>query len=492
MSLDQQILNNDQPINNSYSAENLKDADDKAKGAHFPPTSDDHESYNKNDNDDKSFGMKLGQIQNKSISLMKEIICLEPTVKEISLLQEIPDEDEEQCPSPINDNTNNNNNDNLETEQLFGRLVELDEELTNGIVYQPLLTGVINQSDDLSELKHKLRIIADLCIDYLWIDETAYVNELIETVNYYLGSNANNNNSNNNNLSTESTSNISLNKSYNQSLKRTGFWRQNPQEDIEKIYNEMGEDFKENFDKELENLNNRRTEALSKLNQEYIDESTKLDENYQNPSFLALLPFSKPSKELLDLRYKAKKLLKQNRIKEATELANKIKIKERAEEVENSKKVREKYYNDDRRLKEQYAIKRHNLELNFDMELSRLNCRKQKKAQMYENYISKLRRQIDHDSEFLSQNQNEKNNTESNNTSSTRRIKPTNFTTKHNINNSSFLQFGQFETKAPKMLDRSNDLLILDKMTEELLEKKASSPRRTNINKIFREQKKKK
>lgn len=502
MSSDQQNSDNIQPINNSYSAENLKEAgeNDRSKGAHFAPTSDDHESYNKNDNDNKSFGMKLGQIQNKSISLMKEIICLEPTVKEISLLQEIPDENEEQQDNSNNDNNANDNDEETDNSpKLFGRLEELDEEyqpLLNGIAYQTLLTGTINQSDDLLEIKRKLRTIVDVCINKLWIDETAYINDLIEAINYYLSNPTNNNN---NNSTTENNSNLTINKSTNISLFRTGFWRENPQKDIEEVYNRMGVKL-EKIEKELDNINAKRTEALNILDQQYIEESTNLDERYQNPTFLSTLPFTKPSKELLDLRYKAQKLLKQNKIKEATEIVNKIKIKERTEAAANSQKIKEKYYNDDRRLKEQYATKRHNIELNFDLEVSRLNAKKKKEIQKYENYISKLRRQIDHDSELLNQtqtknqneatlNNNSNNNIELNSITNSRHIKPSNFTEQNNINYSFFLESGHFEPKAPKMLNRSNDLAILDKMTEELLNKTASSPRKSNIDKIFRQTK---
>lgn len=482
---------------NSSSVENLREINesDQVKESNSAALiSDDHEySYNKND-ENQSFGMKLGQIQNKSISLMNEIICLEPTVQEISLLQEVP-EDSEELPPTSNETEHNDKNNEIKADaeptRLFGRLSELDEDITGGIVYQPLLTGIISLTNDLSEIKRKLRVIADICIEYLWIDETAYLNELIEAANYFLGNNANNQNNENN-------ESFAPNNYNNSNFRKTGFRRQNPKEEIEKIYNKMDEDFKTNFDKEIEKLNNRRIEELNKIDEEYSIESAKLDEKYQDPSFLSLLPFSKPSKELLDMRYKATRLLKQNRINEATELTNKIKQKEKTEANENSIKLREKYYADDRRLKEQFAVKRHNAELKFKLEESRINNRKRKQTEMYENTISKLKRQIDRDDEYLEQNQtknqnektlndNDPNGNNFNNLANTRMVKPRTYTT-NNIDNSPFLKYGQIEPKAPKMLNRSSDIMILEKMTEELLNNAASSPRKSNINKIFKQQ----
>lgn len=381
--------------------------------------------------DNQSFGLKLGQMQNQSIEMMHEIIQYDPTVQEMTL-EEIPDEEE----------------------MLFGRLNELDEELLLPI-RKTLSSGSI-EVDNIADIKKHLRIVADKCIDNLWIEETAYLNDLLSRTNQ------------------EYNQNYGTTGFLNFDRTKFGFWKENPEQEIKRIKCELEREIEETFNVQLAELEQKKTETLQELENKYLEESRSLDEKFQDPNYLQALPFAKPSKQLLDMRYTAKKLLKQNRINEAKALKNRIVETEKAEEMVISSKVAERYHFEDRRLKDDYAKKRSTILQKFNKEHDRIIKERNERIQIYQKKITILERQIAEDKEY-----------EQNMMARSQRTKTSNKIDSNN-QESSELKIGQLVLKPPKKLNRENDILILENMTNALLSQSSGISHKIDIDEIFR------
>ena len=380
-----------------------------------------------------SFGMKLGEAQNKSVEMMHEILGYNPTVKEMEM-QAIDENVDENENDQIVDNTEIQRVEENEEEEIselpFGRLADLDPEFI-GVAYQTILTGNVNFDDTLKQVRQRLRAVAEVCADRLWLEETAYINQLLEIANQTPAL-----------------------------VRKLGFRRADAASDIMAI-EEAKKKEEERFDALIMDLNRRLQGALDDVNKEYKEAADKLDNKYQNP--LTLIKFAKPSKELLNMRYRAKRLLKQNQIEQASILTAQIKELEIQEEKIAAANIREKYHSEDRKLKEEYASKRSQVIQRFDAEVQKIKCEKENNLRVYDNMIYKINCQINEDVPYKKSKQ----------------------TNENNDGKPDFLEIGQLSVKPPKKLQRENDILILDGMTEEIINNVGGTPR-FDIEKIFR------
>ncbi|OHT12736.1 hypothetical protein TRFO_17367 [Tritrichomonas foetus] len=405
-----------------------------------------------------SFGMDLGDAANRETEMMNEILGSSDRIVPRSdlrdsqqddqqykfQLESIPQTGQSQAEQVYSQNSSNINSVNGNDEEdgnceiLYGRLADLDDDFIQGPAYSTILTGEVNFDSNFELVRKHLRAVADVCADNLWVEETAYLNQLLEIAYQTPGP-----------------------------TRKLGFRRNEPEEDIESIRAAKHEEASK-FDEIIEEIRDKLKDGLADIDNEYQQRAAELDKKYQDPKLLR--KYSKPSKELLNLRYSAKKLLRANRISEATTLTAQIRQLEADEEYKINSTIRAKYHQEDRKLKEEFAAKRKSLVERFQAEEERIISEKKKSLRVYNRMIAKIRNQISNDVPIRpgSSTTNQKNNeTDTNDTSS-------------------FADIGRLALKAPKPLQRQNDIDILNGMTEELLRNKNATPQEVDINKIFR------
>ncbi|EAX96122.1 hypothetical protein TVAG_446220 [Trichomonas vaginalis G3] len=165
---------------------------------------------------------------------------------------------------------------------------------------------------------------------------------------------------------------------------------------------------------------------LNEIDKEYNEAATELDKKWQSPEVVA--KYSRPSADLLEMRSQARKLLRQRRQAEFERIQHDIKIQEEKESLISEKQLQADYEAADKKLKEHYAIKR-----------------------------DVLIKKFEHKKEMLSQLAMERN--------------------------------GPLDVKRPKMLNRQNDIEILQRMTDDVL--RGRDVQDFNIDRIYSETHKK-
>ena len=400
-----------------------------------------------------SEGMKLDEAVNQSVEMMREIIEESPQVKEIPL-EEIPDEDEvgsdEKTLSENSDSSKEkkqeekkNGEEEEEEEEartLYGHLQDIDPKITGPPVYDTLLTGEVYFNNEIRAVTNRLKQILDICVKHLWIEETAYINSLLSIIN---------------------------NKG--KTPPKFGFTRKTPRKDMKSLKNKIQKSQDEKL-RDIELAGVYRDQCLEKLEKEYSEKAKELDEKYQDPEVLKR--FSKPNKELLDLRESAMKLLKQNKIPEATRITARIRRLEGDEQRRLNQMAKDKYHLEDRKLKEEYATARQAVLQRYKTDVSRIEAVYKDKDDILERRVNKLETII------------EEGKTAKKIAKKTKVSQPEYGRIPQNLN-SEFTEKGTFTIKPPKPLYRSNDNDIISGMTMEMMKSKipASS---VNINTALR------
>ncbi|OHS97949.1 hypothetical protein TRFO_35715 [Tritrichomonas foetus] len=392
-----------------------------------------------------SEGMRLAEaMRNQSVEMMREIIGETPEVKEMSL-EEIPDEEAES--SIQNENSQNINNDDKlsgdskeeENYELFGHLADLDESLTGPPVYRTLLTGEVHYDEDTKTIGLRLKQISDICANHLWIEECSYVNNLLILVN-------------------QTPKNVP----------RLGFTtRKTSMNDIDRLKEKLNK-AEEEAQRNINDVTSYKDKVLEQLDEEYNKRANELDEKYQNEEFLQ--KFSKPSKELLELRAQATRLLKQNRINEAARITSRIRSLEAEEQRKIDLTVKNKYYMEDRKLKEEFANARQVAIQRWQYDLSRVETLRKERVAILKKRIVKIE-SIMEEKEILKKLEKKP------------KVPPKQQAYPATLN-SQFTENGVFIVKPPKRLKRENDQAILDGMTQEIINGK--NPQNVNVESVFR------
>jgi hypothetical protein len=244
------------------------------------------------------------------------------------------------------------------------RFAELSKDLTGEPVRRLLSTGNLSllSPRELRDARKMLRRLQSECADRIWVEESSYVNDLLSFVNR-----------------TESPK------------RAVGFQRSDPDQDIYQL-KEKRAGLVNSHEISNEEDYAQLTKELAVLDNCYRQQAERLDEKYQNPEFIK--KFAKPSKDLIDARCIAKHLLKQNRIEEAARQAEFVAQMERSAGALTNEKVSQRYYAEDRRLKEEFATKRQMLILKAKTAIDEKQRAFEVNLESIDRAIAKLERQI--------------------------------------------------------------------------------------------------
>ncbi|KAH0789659.1 erythrocyte binding protein [Histomonas meleagridis] len=197
--------------------------------------------------------------------------------------------------------------------ELFGRLDYIVKEPINSVVTQVIKTGDLsNVSDPLSVAK-VIRKYLNICNKNNWKEEANYLTELIQAL-------------------------------------------EEPEP----------ESRQSQIDEETEKLQI----SIDALFERYAKSAKKLDQKYSSQSIID--KYSAPSKELIGLKRRANRMLKAGNQKESERLLRQVRRLQKKESDEMTKRLRDKYLEDDRKLKESYAFKLYRLQQKYETKINKL------------------------------------------------------------------------------------------------------------------------
>lgn len=415
-----------------------------------------------------SFGMKLGETGSTN-DIIKAILGMSQQISEIPY-----EEEEEETEQQIQEESNLHQsvvdnkkpekepqalfNDNDEELVLFGHLNEINQELTDPPVYRILATGEVDLREDTELIRQRLKSIVDICADHLWVEETAYVNEILLLINR------------------------SIRENIKPARSGRGFVHDDPNAVIENLKEQLRKveaETQEKIDKETLKKDN----VLKDLDDEYMKEANLLDQKYQDPD--TLKKFAKPSKDLMNLRASAKKLLKQNRIEEVPKITSRIRQLELEEQSKINANIREKYHSEDRALKERIASCRKIAIQRYEYRLKCIGSERLEKVTAIQKRIQNLENEIQEEEDIKRWKlNNAKNNTNSFDN------KNNNVADQKSNQHSDFIETGALTLTPPKRLRRDADEAILNEMTKEMIQK-GSKANEININTVMKKTQKK-
>lgn len=380
-----------------------------------------------------SFGMPLGQ-KLKSKELMAEVLGTNSSPRDATEIMAEEEDGDMQFPP-------------------HSHLSELDPELTGPPVRRLLVTGIVDYDEDLPTIRERLGILIEECSDHLWIDETEYLNELLALVN-----------------------------ETKREQRVLGFKaRKNPLKDIETLHEQKKKEM-EARDEKIRGIEEEMKGAIDLVDKEYLETAKSLDEKYQDPE--TLRRFAKPSKELLEMRVVTKRLLKQNRIKEAKKHTIALRKLEAEEEQRVSKMVREKYYDEDLKMKEAFAKRRDVIMEKYRQRMKEAEKECAVNIQTIERQIKKLEIEV----EYQIPADQRKDTWKRTDTVHREREMSRRTTAAPSVVSDaphSFADNGTLAIEAPKILQRGNDLDILNQMTEEI--HAGRSPTRPQVDVMYRQ-----
>ncbi|OHT08160.1 hypothetical protein TRFO_23446 [Tritrichomonas foetus] len=316
-------------------------------------------------------------------------------------------EEEEDVFEEEEDEYQNDNEEDEDRSELFGRLGEIVREPKSSIVYYSLLHNSVSKvkKADITSVRSALKAISEKCIDNLWIEETSYVNDLM------------------NSLGDSNSPRKSPKKSSNEDS------------EVQQL-REKCKKSQQKYANRIESEKIKHKAQLDQLYQEYQEAAAALDAKYQSQEMIN--KFNRPSRALVAMRERVKQMLRNNQIDIAKKENQTIKQQEEKETKENAKELREKYYQADRRLKELYAGKREILVRKYNLQVQQLEASKVRSKRKYDNLIQRIK------NEQLQK--------------ATGRLSATNKAEKTQPLN----------VKAPKPLNRARDEQLLEAMSSEI------------------------
>lgn len=402
-----------------------------------------------------SFGMKLGEAS-ASMDQMHLIIPEESSNRPVETphIVENPDvptiikeEDETSTNLQEVDEAEEDVNEGMEEEEivaeeeqemeLLGNLSQIVTEAEDSPVYQTILTGELPPSKYVGVVRTALRKYIKLCDKNNWTEEQEYLQNLLEDLPASPSK-----------KSAASPSKAKGNSTPQKNTQRTKCKSAGKHKDLPILETpanlhanytpKSGLDGSPSASSASSEFRNSTTAAktsspssstsfdmhldrlLNKLNEEYKEAAIELDKKWQSQEIVQ--KYSRPSADLLELRSQARKLLRQHRDAEFERVQRKIKILEEKESLSSEKQLQADYIAADKKLKEHFAIKREVLIKKFE-----------------------------HKKKMLTQMANERS--------------------------------GPLEVKPPKVLNRKNDIQILQKMTDEVLN--GRTVQELNIDRIY-------
>lgn len=376
-----------------------------------------------------SFGMKLGEAS-RSSELMKEILSENPVTIEINAIDEDvePFAEGEQLLNNEEEDGHFYEEENIdEAPELFGRLNQIVMDPPDSDVVRSLLNGKISINDNTPKLRLKLRQYLNTCSHLLWIAEAEYVTKVMDT--YEIAE------------------------------------VPSPQAEIEERINNINsetEKIERDYMKRRQAIEKERDDLYEQEAKEYSEQVAALDQKFNDQE--ELFKIAKPSNKLLDLKCRAKRALELRHFAEAQRINDEAVLLEEKESKLAMKKIQQKYYDMDAKLKKEFATRHSVSEKKFNYELTKLEeeYKAQLEAQNKAKKVAQLSREHKHTVKKMA---------------TSPRSPRLSLTEKESIvrdeaskqsQESSFFATGRLTIRAPKLLDRSSDIQIIQEMASQM------------------------
>lgn len=249
-----------------------------------------------------------------------------------------------------------------EPRELFGNLAKIVTEESGTPIHQLLASGNTNciSPNDLDTVIARVTEYRDTCIDRIWIDETSYLNMVLNEL-------------------------ASFNKTVPQNETEEGM------SEIE-IAKAKAEKSAEKYKKLIASEKLKLKAALQLLDDEYRTAAAALDQKYQSDELIQ--KYNKPSRELLEMRQACKRLLRSERIEDARRMTARIQEQEKKEAKEMTSKLRHKYHDADRRLKERFAVRRELIERRSACQIQMLEHHRKEAGKKHKARIAELENSV--------------------------------------------------------------------------------------------------
>jgi hypothetical protein len=207
-------------------------------------------------------------------------------------------------------------------------LSEIDPAITGPPLRAYLLSGDVNDvpQGSIRTVRRRLREVQQICADELWVEEAAYVNGLIAALD---GS--------------------------KKGQPPVGPRREHVDRDAAGLAAERA-CLVAQHEQAVSEQHTKLKEAIAELDAEFQKAAANLDERYASPD--TLKRFAHPSKQLLEARVIAQRLLRQDRVQEAARCTKQISQMAQQEQKQAAQRIQRQYEADDRKLKEQFAVRR--------------------------------------------------------------------------------------------------------------------------------------
>ena len=296
-----------------------------------------------------SFGNKLGQATMLEEQMMNNILDVDEHREDANAEEEydfveeedIAEEEEEEVEYRVEDYP------------LPLRLNQIVTEPVNSPVYLSLYEGIIRKENDNPSVKLKLRHLVTLCSNKFWIDETEYVTRVLNNVEYEPP------------VSPKIVTKERLN-----------------------ILDQRKQETEEQHAQRMKQIEDEKENLLLQEKKDYQMRSQELDEAFTDEENLSQM--AKPSKELLDLRVKAQKALASKRFTEAKRLSKQAQALEEKDTQNAMKNIESKYIDKDSKLKQNAAQKIAVINSKYEYEKSRTNAMYTQQKESLENAKNKL------------------------------------------------------------------------------------------------------
>ena len=243
-----------------------------------------------------------------------------------------------------------------EPHELFGNLAKIVTEEKGSQIHQLLASGNTECIDpnDIDNIVQKVTEYRDTCIENLWVDETSYLNMVLGE------------------LST-----------FSKTLPEA----QEGMSDLD-IAKAKAQHSAEKYKKLIAHEKLKLKVAIQLLDDEYRAAAATLDQKYQSDELIQ--KYNKPSQQLLEMRQACKRLLKSEKIDDARRMTTRIQDQEKKEAKEMTSKLRHKYHDADRRLKERFAVRRELLERRSKCQIDLLEHHKKESHKKHKARIAEL------------------------------------------------------------------------------------------------------
>jgi hypothetical protein len=206
---------------------------------------------------------------------------------------------------------------------------ELDPKFVDEPVFTLLATGQLPSPSEWTRLRIQLKKLIQLCAERLWVTETAECYRWSSIV------------SQKQNLHFPSAKKTSVKASQHEELDRICKERQqmiNEKERVEEV------------------LEEERNCGLKALEDEFTKALQELDSRYSDGKFLA--KFGRPSREFLESRAVAQRLMSSNRMDDAQKVLLRMDSIKLRDEAKQNQIVADRYHLEDQQIKERFAVRR--------------------------------------------------------------------------------------------------------------------------------------